>query len=348
MRLRTWLSIFTLGLIALVLFLARHEIERAIMLLARVDLAILLLTIPVLLISLYATGEMMFSYLRKKGSIKNASPLQLIRLSLELNFVNHVLPSGGVSGLSYMGWRLTKMGVSPSRAAMAQLVRYVAQFGSFVILLVIAVLVVTMDGALNRWIILTSCMLVLVVVSTMLLLIHVLSSRRRIAMASLWLADTINAVVRKVTFHKKENVVSHMRIDGFLEELHKDYGVVKRDKALLRKPILWGIVANLADVALFFIAFWSLGVIANPAPILIAYGVASIAGLIVITPGGAGAYEAIMVAFLGVAGISHGTALAGVLLARMILLVFTIAVGYFFYQHALIKFGKKKKHAKSV
>ena len=343
MRFRTWLSIITILLIVLVLFLARKEIEQAIDLLSRVDLAILALIIPVLCISLYATGEMMFSYLRQKGSIDSVSPLRLIRLSLEMNFVNHVLPSGGVSGLSYMGWRMAKLGIPPGRAAMAQIIRYAAQFGSFAILLVIAVVVVTLDGALNRWMILTSSALVTLTVGVLLLLVHVLSSRRRIAQFSLWLTGMINGVVKKVTFGRTAQLVSHIRIDNFLEDLHKDYGIIRREKRLLKKPLAWGIVANLADVALFFIAFWSLGVIANPAPILIAFGVASMAGLLAVTPGGAGAYEAIMVAFLGVAGISHGTALAGVLLARMILLAFTIGIGYFFYQHALIRYGKNGK-----
>ena len=202
--------------------------------------------------------------------------------------------------------------------------------------------IVTLDGALNRWMILTSSALVTLTVAVLLLLVHILSSRRRIAKFSLWLTGLINTVVSRVTFGRSKDFASHIKIDNFLEDLHKDYGVIRREKNLLKKPLVWGIVANLADVALFFVAFWSLGVLANPAPILIAFGVASMAGLLVVTPGGTGAYEAIMVAFLGIAGISHGTAIAGVLLARMILLAFTIGVGYFFYQHALLKYGKKK------
>ena len=330
-------------MIALVVFLARHEIETAVMLLSRVDLNILWLMLPILVISLYATGEMMFSYLRKKDALKRASPLTLIRLSLEMNFVNHVLPSGGVSGLSYMGWRLTKLGVPPGRAAMAQIVRYFAQFASFIILLVVAVVAVTIDGTLNRWIILTSCLLMFTMVSVIATLAFVLRSRKRIAKFSSFLADVINGATRKVTFGRRVQLISYIQIDNILEDLHKDYGLLRRDKKLLQAPVAWGIVANIADVTLFFVAFVSLGVIPNPAPILIAFGVASIAGLVVVTPGGAGAYEAIMVAFLGIAGISHGTALAGVLLARIILLLFTIGVGYFFYQHALIKYGKKRK-----
>ena len=342
MSVRTWISIITLGLIALVVFLARGELMRAWELFAQVDLWILSLSIPIIAISLFATGEMMFSYLRAKGSIVHLKPHQLIRLSLELNFVNHVVPSGGVSGLSYMGWRLTKLGVSPGRAAMAQLVRYAAQFGSFIGLLVLAVFIVTLDGNLNRWIILTSSGLVTTIAVAGLGLMYILSSRRRIAAFARWAAGVINKFVRKVTFGRKAHTISYIKLDKFFEDLHKDYKNIKREKHLLTKPLWWGVLANLADVALFFVAFWSLGQIANPAPILIAYGLASLSGIVVVTPGGAGAYEAIMVAFLGIAGISHGVALAGVLLARVILLVVTIGVGYIFYQQSIIKYGRIK------
>jgi uncharacterized protein (TIRG00374 family) len=91
------------------------------------------------------------------------------------------------------------------------------------------------------------------------------------------------------------------------------------------------------------VTFWALGEPVNPAPILIAYGVATLAGFIVVTPGGAGAYETIMVAFLALAGIAQGTAIAGIVLARVILLLSTIGFGYLFYQHALIKYGRNRQ-----
>ena len=127
----------------------------------------------------------------------------------------------------------------------------------------------------------------------------------------------------------------------FFGEMHRDYLALRQDKRILIKPFLWGLLFTIADVALFLITFWALGAPVNPAPILIAYGLATIAGFFVITPGGAGAYEAIMVAFLAIAGLDKGTAIAGIVLTRVILLLGTIIFGYLFYQHAIIKYGKK-------
>jgi uncharacterized membrane protein YbhN (UPF0104 family) len=65
-----------------------------------------------------------------------------------------------------------------------------------------------------------------------------------------------------------------------------------------------------------------------------------VAGFFVVTPGGAGAYEAIMVAFLAIAGLDQGTSIAGILLTRVIILLGTIGFGYLFYQHAILKYGR--------
>jgi uncharacterized protein (TIRG00374 family) len=340
MSFRAWLSVITLVLIAVIIFFSRHELLRAWDLLGRVDIWILFLLIPGQILVYYTGGEMMFSYLRAKDSIKKVSGPALAGMALEMNFVNHLLPSGGVSGVSYMSWRLGKYGVSSGRATMAQIVRYAMGFVAFIILLSIAVFIVTLDGSINRWIILMSSLLVTVMMAVMLAAIYLLSSPKRIVSFSNWSVRTTNRIVRRVTFGKKERVLGVKQTEAFFMEMHEDYLALKHDKAILLKPLLWGLVFTALDVSLFLITFWALGAPVNPAPILIAYGVATIAGFFVVTPGGAGAYEAIMVAFLAVAGLDKGTAIAGIVLTRVILLLGTIILGYLFYQRALLKYGK--------
>lgn len=340
MSFRAWLSVVTLVLITVIIFFSRHELLRAWELLGRVDIWILFLLIPGQLLVYFTGGEMMFSYLRAKDSIGHVSKASLTSMALEMNFVNHLLPSGGVSGVSYMSWRLGKYGVSSGRATMAQIVRYAAGFGAFILLLSLAVFVVTLDGNINRWIILMSSLLVGAMLTAMVAGIYLLSSPTRIVHFSGWLTRFVNGFVGKATFGRKQEVMDEESAETFFMEMHDDYIALKHDKAILLKPFLWGLLFTVADVSLFLITFWALGAPVNPAPILIAYGVATIAGFFVVTPGGAGAYEAIMVAFLAVAGIDKGTAIAGIVLTRVILLLGTIIMGYLFYQRALLKYGK--------
>ena len=342
MSFRAWLSVVTLVLIGVIIYFSRHELLHAWELLGRVNIWILLLLIPGQLLVYYAGGEMIFSYLRAKKSIERVPPLELARMSLEMNFVNHVLPSGGVSGISYMTWRLGKFGVTPGRATMSQVVRFAAQFAAFIALIAVAVIAVTIDGSINRWIILVSSTLVSLMIGTIFGCVYLISNTRRIAAFGDWLSRTVNRLVRNVTLGKRQRLLDSERVDTFFMEMHKDYLALKQEKGMLIKPFVWGLVFTLADVALFVITFWALGVMVNPAPILIAYGVAATAGFFVVTPGGAGAYEAIMVAFLAIAGVGGGLAIAGIVLTRVILLLGTIGFGYIFYQMALVKYGKRR------
>ena len=343
MSFRAWLSVVTFFLIAVIIFFSRHELLHAWQLLERVNIWILLLIIPGQMLVYYAGGEMIFSYLRAKNSIDKILPITLVRMALEMNFVNHILPSGGVSGVSYMTWRLGKYGVASGRATMAQVVRFATGFAAFILLLVVAVFLVTVDGSINRWIILMSSVLVSIMIGAIFAGIYLLSSSKRMDSFADWLTRTTNMFTRTVTFGRRVRVLDHEEVRVFFDDMHRDYVALRHDKRILIKPFLWGLVFTLADVALFLITFWALGAPVNPAPILIAYGVATITAFFVVTPGGAGAYEAIMVAFLAVAGLSQGTAIAGIVLTRVILLLGTIVFGYLFYQHAIIKYGKNAK-----
>ena len=98
---RGWMTLVTLLLLAVVVVFAWPEIKKAWGLMGQVDLWILFLLIPVQFISYYATGGMIFSYLRSKGNLEDMSHWSTTRLALELNFVNHILPSGGAFGFSF-------------------------------------------------------------------------------------------------------------------------------------------------------------------------------------------------------------------------------------------------------
>ena len=343
MSVRTVLSIATFILIVVILVVSRHELMRAWQLMSEVNLWVLALLIPIILLNYLAAGEMIFSYLRGKKQIKHVSMLTQMRMSLEMNFVNHALPSGGASGVSYMTWRLGRYGVPPSRAIMAQAVRFVVGFAAFSVLLVISVLIVTIDAGVNRSIILVSSTLVGMMMGVTVVGIYFIKDLRRVRKASTWLTGVINALVRKVTFGRKRQILRDGVVERFLVDIHEDFLELNRDRRVLIRPFIWAIIFTCTDIAMFFVAFWALGTIVNPAPILIAYGLATIAGFAVITPGGSGAYEALMVGFLVIAGVAQGTAIAGVVLTRVLVLLVIIVIGYIFYQLALMRHGKRER-----
>ena len=343
MSTRTILSTATLILLAIVLYAARHSVMHAWHLLGHVNLFIMLAVVPIVMISYLASGEMIFSYLRQKRLISHVNPFSLMRVSLELNFVNHILPSGGASGVAYLNWRMGKYGVPVSRATMAQAVRYVAGFVATTIMLGISLIAVTMDGTVNRLIILTSALLVLLMISATFVFYLIVSSRNRAERIASWVTRKGNAIMRRITFGRQSAPLNYNKVNHYFSDLHDDYVELRRDKKLILQPVLWGIVYVVMDIAMFWVTFMALRTYVNPATILIAYQLATLMGFLVVTPGGVGAYEAVMVMIIVASGVANADAIAGVVLARVIILLVTIVFGYMFYQEALLRYGKRAK-----
>lgn len=338
---RGWLTIITLALLTVVIIGAWPEILEAWSLLGQVNWYILLLLIPVQLASYYATGGMIFSYLRSKGNLQDMSHWSTTRLALELNFVNHILPSGGAAGFSYLAWVLSKHKVSASRSTMAQIVRFVLTFLSFVMLLIVAIITLALLGHLERASIFVGIALAVAAIGGTFILVWLIRSNVRLQRFSEWLTKTINRFVRWITRGKRRVVVHKELFLEFFGGLHDDYLAIRRERHILVKPFVWATIANILDVSLLWIAFWALGFTLEAPLLFVAYGAASIAGALSVTPGGTGVYEAVMVAFLASSGVTPEVAIAGTLLARITLLAGTVAFGYVFYQLRLIKYGKR-------
>ncbi len=338
---RGWLTVITLVLLGVVIFFAQGQILKAWELIGSINLWILALLIPVQFFSYYATGGMIFSYLRSKGDLRDVSHWRMARFALELNFVNHVLPSGGAAGFSYLGWLLNKYKVSVARTTMAQIVRFALTFISFVLLLMVAVTMLILDHRIDRVILLICIALGVVATGAIVAGVLILENKKRLESFSAWMTRFINRIVAKVTRGRKRKILKDSIILNFFSELHEDYLAIRRDRRILIKPFIWAVLANVADVVLIWIAFWSLGYMINPALLFVAFGIASLAGGISAIPGGAGVYETIMITFLASSQVPAEVAIAGTLLARVTLVLGTILFGYLFYQLTINKYGKR-------
>ena len=342
MSFRAWVSLITFLLIAMVIYLAWPEMVKAFSLADKIDFWVLGLLIPIQFLSYYASGGMIFSYLRAKGNLKTTTHWQMTRIALELNFVNHVLPSGGVAGFSYLGWVLNRHGVSAGRATMSQIVRFAITFLSFIAMMIIAIVVLIFDHKINRPALIVCAVMIVFVLSGVAFMVHTISRHDRLIKFSGWLTRTANKLIKFFTRGKKHNVVKIDKIEQFFIEIHHDYLEIMKDKRILIKPLIWAIVENLTNVLMISVAFMALGAWVNPATLFVAFGLSSCAGAVSSLPGGAGVYETIMISFLASSGVPAEIAIAGTLLARVTLVSGAIIFGYFFYQLTINKYGKPK------
>ena len=337
---KTRLNLITLVLIAVVLILARHELVKAWYLMGNVNLLILLLLIPIQFASYYASTEIFFTYLRARGQLRRTNILQATAMSLELNFVNHVFPTGGVSGVSYMVWRLGKLGVAAGQSMMAQIMRYIVQMGTFMTLMVFALIWATIENRAANWVVVATTIGITTLVFLVIFGSYLVGSESRMRNFARWLTRKLNYLVKKITFGRKAELLGLARVEKLFSDFHSDFMALKSDKKLLLKPIIWSFSFNILEIMLFMVSFWALGEWVNPAVLLIAYGAATLIGVFMLTPGGAGAYEAVMIGVLTASGVAAGVAFAGIILMRAILIIGTLASGFIVYQHALHKYGR--------
>ncbi len=337
---RAWLTIITFILLAITIYFAWPEMKQAWDLMEHVNIWIFLLLIPIQILSYYAVGGLIFSYLQAKKKIPNLNHWALTKISLELNFVNHIIPSGGVVGFTYLSWILKEYGVSAGRATMSQIVRFLLTFVAFLVLMLLALIWMIFDHEVSRTLVIVCVILTFATLMAIAIFIYLMGSEKRLDKFSRWLVRTGNKLIRFFTFGKKKNKIKLAPVEAFFNDLHKDYVNIKRDKKILWVPFWWAMLAQICDVMLYFVAFWSLGYIVNPAILLIGMGVSSVGAFISIIPAGAGIIEAIMIAFLVSSGVPMDVALAGTLLARVTLVTGTILFGYFFYQKTVATHGK--------
>lgn len=336
MSIRSWLSVGTLVLVLIIVLASWSELEKAWLLTQTMNLWWLLLLVPLQCISYYAGGAAAFSYLAEKGN-HSIDRLAMMRLALELNFVNHILPSGGVSGVSYMSWVLGKRGVPSGQAAMAQVVRVVATFAAFVALLGLGFFALVLDGSVSRIAIAATAGLITLVGLVIGLVAFALSSKRRMTWAATQLARGLNGLGRGLRM--KQPLVSSVRLERIFDDIHSDYLQLRREPRLLIKPFLWGLLFVISDAMMIYVAFLALGLTINVVALIVAFGVANALAILTVTPGGAGGYELGMISYLTTTGLSQSSVVAAVLVARAALIVGTIATGYVFYQLTIQKYG---------
>lgn len=336
MNFRKILSIATFALVAILVFASREDFVQVFQNLGQLNIWILALLVPVQILMYFAAGQIYFSYLKAKKQLINVSTWNLMRVSLEINFVNHIIPSGGVSGLSYLAWRLKDFGITAGQAAMMQVVRYGLVALATTVIILVATVVLGFSGV-NLGVLVFSAMVALGLAAVVLLVVFIIGHEKRVRALGRVVRKVVNAVVKFLTFKKVPELLKQKTVNKFLLDLHRDYRKIIKDKKLLARPFMWSVLYSLLDSGTFLVAFYALGNPVSFAPVVIAQGIASIVGTVVVTPGGAGFFEAVMASYYIATGVEPSIAITATLITRVAVLLGTIVSGWGFYQMALLK-----------
>lgn len=277
---------------------------------------------------------------------KKFSSWLLARISFELNFVNHAIPSGGFAGLGYITWRLREFGSSAGQTSFMYALRYAITILSNQFQTIVAIIILIATGGIVEgawWVVgLTSLICVGIVVGLAAIVI-IASSRERINWFARVATKFINGFVNFITFGRKRQIMKNEQIEEYLGDVYKDLTVARKNKKILIHPIIWGVIYSFLEIATYWLVGISMGHVEILPQIMIAEAIASVIGAVMLTPGGVGGYEGTMIFLMSVLGVDAGLATAVVITTRVIVLIGTIVSGYGFYQNAVSKIGKKER-----
>lgn len=331
-RWRMILTIGTLVALLLLIFFLREQIFETISRLDEVNAYVLIFIVVWQLLNYHTYAKLyqgLFDILGTK--IKYGS---MYRASVELNFVNHVFPSAGVSGFSYFGLRMKQLGASAGQATLVQTMRFITIFISFQLLLLIGLLLLAINGKASNLAIFVATSLGAFLVAGSLAIIYIVGSRRRIDLFFTNITRFLNTIIRSIRPKHKEaiNIASVRKL--FLE-FHENYEILKTNYRKLKMPLVYAFFASFTEIATLYTVYIAFGEPVNFGAVIIAYAVANFAGLISVLPGGIGVYEGLMTAVLATVGVPPATSLPVTIMYRVLSMAVQLPPGYYLYQRAL-------------
>jgi uncharacterized protein (TIRG00374 family) len=341
---RNWkviLNVVTVVALLAFVYAIRDQLVDTLDNLLRVHAWVLLLLIPVEVLNYHAQAKMyqgLFALVGNKLRYKF-----LLRTSLELNFVNQVFPSGGVTGISYFGMRLRSKEITGGKATLVQIIKLGLLFLSFEVLLVAGLFFLALGNQANDVIILvTSSISTLLIVGT-LAFAMIIGSETRIRITFRAVTQFINRAIHIVR-PKHPETISIARIERIVMDLHENYKLLTASYRNLRWPFFWALVANVTEIMKIYVVYLAFGEWVNIGAVILAYSVANFAGLVSVMPGGIGIYEALMTGVLAAAGVPAKLSIPVTVMYRVLSTLIQVPPGYYFYHKTI--HGKGDEAAK--
>ncbi|HSX47173.1 MAG TPA: lysylphosphatidylglycerol synthase transmembrane domain-containing protein [Patescibacteria group bacterium] len=326
-----------LALVVLVLVL-RKQIGNTLENLKHVNGWALLLLIPIEALNYHSQARLyqrLFAIVGNKVSYKF-----LYRTALELNFVNHVFPSGGVTGLSYFTLRLRDgKSISSGKATLMHVLKIGLYFISFEIALIFGVIALSVMGRVNNLVVLLASSITTLLIVGTFIFIYIVGSRQRISSFFTYVTKIINSLI-KIVLPKSPETINISKVESMFNDFHDNYQEIKKSYKKLKAPFWYAFLADATEIAAVYVVYIAFGKLVNIGAVILAYGVANFAGVISVLPGGIGVYEALMTGALISMGVKAAISLPATVMYRILNMLIQLPPGYYFYQQAIRK-GRK-------
>lgn len=337
---RNWrliLNIATILALGLFLFFIKDQIVETFQNISRIHWWVIIIIILLQLWNYDAQTRMYRSLFTIVGNKFKYKPMFIT--SLELNFINNVFPSGGVSGISYFGARLRSRNVTAGKATLVQIMKLLLLYLSFEVLLVVALFMLAAEGQINSLVLLVTASVSTTLILGTMLFAYILGSKQRVNKFFNFLKRWTNKTVRRVTRNPHRPQIEMERVHFLMSELHENFKTIRSRKGELKMPLVHALFANLTEIMCIYVIYLAFGVSINFGAIILAYSVANIAGAVSVLPGGVGIYEALMTTVLVAAGVPVALSLPVTIMYRVLTAAIQLPPGYYFYHKAVNRKG---------
>lgn len=327
------LNVITISLLGLLVYGSRSQLMQTLENLRHVNGWVLLLLIPIEVLNYHAQARL---YQRLFALVGTRFPYwYLFRTSLELNFVNHVFPSGGAAGVSYFGVTVRKGDeVSGGKATLVHVIKLAATFVSLEIIIAFGLLALAIGNRVNGLLLLVTASLSTLILLVTIAVPYLIGSQQRINSLLTNSTEMLNKLIH--FFRPKSTETINMDAAKLaFTDFHENYQQLKNRWREFRMPLFYALLANLTEIAALYVVYLAFGKYVNVGAVIIAYSVANFAGLVSILPGGVGIYEALMTAVMASAGIPPGVSLPVTVMYRVVNTAIQVPPGYFLYQRSL-------------
>lgn len=329
---KTYITYITFLALAGSIYALRHQIAQVVDNLGKVNTWALLLMLPIQFINYDAYARM---YQRMYATLgERLKYWTLFRVQLELNFVNHVFPSGGVTGVSYFGLRMKDQGVTAGKSTLIQVMKFGLLLISYEVLLVLGLFCLAVVGRTNNLTILVLASLATLMVVVTLGGMFIVSSEKRVNDFFTYITQVANRIIQIVRPRHPETI-NIAKVQGMFNELHHNYVFLRKNSQELKWPLFYGLVANITEVMTVYVVYIAFGHLVNFGAVIIAYAIANFAGLVSVLPGGLGIYEGLMTAVLATAGVRPALSIPVTVMYRVLNTVIQLPPGYYYYHQIL-------------
>ena len=295
---------------------------------------VLLLLIPEQLFMYLACGEIFFSYLAKRKNVRKFSQKEKSRIALELNFVNHAVPAGGLGGLAFLTYRFEPFNVSAGQTSFLYIFRYaittvINYLQALVAIIILFGLRMIPDEA--KWVLPVALLMNGGVIFGLWLMVYIAKSKKRTDFFARTVDKITDVLIRIVTFGRRKRIRHYEKINNYFADIHENVQIARENRRSLKKPVMWGFVYSLCEVGTYYIVALSLGRPELLLYIMVGEAIGSVFDGIVPY----GLYELGMAGVMIAMGVDFPTATIITVMTRVITLLFTIVSGSIPYYKAI-------------